>query len=194
MENVSRNFYISDTHFGHDNIRKLNNRPFKSVEEMDRVLIENWNNAVTERDVVYILGDFSYKSAKPVKEYLDRLNGRKVLILGNHDNEIRNNLVNGKFPGIMQVTEYLEIYETVDGEQKKLVLSHYPFVEWNGYFNGAIHLYGHIHNTTRNKAYQIMKDVPNAYNVGVDVLGFAPRTLQGVIGQNIRFNREYERS
>ena len=84
------NYYIADTHFGHDNIRRLSNRPFNSVEEMDKAIIDNWNRKVTDDDDVYILGDFSYKSEDPI-EYLKKLNGRKHLIVGNHDNKLLKN-------------------------------------------------------------------------------------------------------
>ena len=58
------NFYISDTHFDHDNIIAFDNRPFLSTEEMNETLIANWNNVVTQSDCVYILGDFHWGKAK----------------------------------------------------------------------------------------------------------------------------------
>lgn len=54
-------FFTSDTHFGHNNIIKLSNRPFSSVEEMNEGLIERWNDVVGAEDIVYHLGDFSLK-------------------------------------------------------------------------------------------------------------------------------------
>lgn len=53
-----KTFFVADTHFGDDNIRRYENRPFETTEEMDTVLIENWNSAVTVNDEVYVLGDF----------------------------------------------------------------------------------------------------------------------------------------
>ena len=84
------NYYIADTHFGHDNIRRLSHRPFKTIEEMDKTITNNWNSRVRDNDDVYILGDFSYKSKDPIS-YLKQLNGRKHLIVGNHDTKLLKN-------------------------------------------------------------------------------------------------------
>ena len=79
-------FYIGDTHFGHENIVKYCGRPFKHALDMEETIIKNWNSAVGKNDTVYHLGDFSlYYSNVEKQQMLDRLNGRKVLIIGNHD-------------------------------------------------------------------------------------------------------------
>ena len=56
---MARNFFIADTHFGGENIRRYENRPFETAEKMDEKLIENWNRVVEVEDTVYVLGDFS---------------------------------------------------------------------------------------------------------------------------------------
>ena len=177
------NFYISDTHFGHFNIIKHCNRPFKTVEQMDNTIIQNWNKVVSDKDTVYILGDLAFsKRTKEPAEYLQQLKGRKIIIVGNHDYDISKNrskyLKNNLFAGIY---DYLEISDSLGKEMKKVILSHYPMVEWNGFFRGSIHLYGHIHNNIQNNAYKIMKNIDNAYNVGADILDFTPKTLSEVI-------------
>ena len=179
-------YYISDLHFGHYNIIKLCHRPFKDADEMDEILISNWNAIVQPEDTVYILGDLCYRNGKPPEYYLERLNGRKYLILGNHDTDLAKNRRSGRFPQLEWIRDYAEIS---DGN-RKLVLSHYPMVEWNGFFRDTIHLYGHIHNNTENAAYHIMKDIKNAYNVGADILGFTPRTLDQVIRMNKKFREK----
>ena len=78
-------YFTSDLHLGHENVIKLCNRPFDSIEEMDAALIRNWNRKVTNGDTVYVLGDLIYKSKKPPEEYLRQLKGKKHLIVGNHD-------------------------------------------------------------------------------------------------------------
>ena len=61
-------FVISDTHFGHENIIQYCNRPFKNVEEMDSALIKNWNETVSNKDVVIRLGDFAFCSKERAEE------------------------------------------------------------------------------------------------------------------------------
>ena len=79
-------YFTADQHFGHANIIKLCSRPFSDVQEMDEALIENWNRRVTNGDTIYIIGDLLFRNSVPTEEYLQRLKGKKHLILGNHDN------------------------------------------------------------------------------------------------------------
>lgn len=66
-------YYIGDLHFGHENVIKFDRRPFSSVEEMDKTLIERWNRKVSKEDVVYVVGDFAYRNEKPFSWYLRQL-------------------------------------------------------------------------------------------------------------------------
>jgi calcineurin-like phosphoesterase family protein len=137
-------FVISDTHFLHQNIIKLANRPFETVEEMNEAMISNWNSVVTPSDTVYHLGDFAYGSWKlenaqeKVKEIFGRLNGRKYLIKGNHDHSETLSL------------GWQNIYDvkTIKYDNKKIVLCHYPMIEWDGCFHGSYHFHGHSHNVS----------------------------------------------
>ena len=67
------NLYISDTHFGHKNVIKYDNRPFADVDEMDHCLIKLWNARVQSDDDVYIIGDFGCRNEKPAEWYLKQL-------------------------------------------------------------------------------------------------------------------------
>lgn len=156
------NYYISDLHLFHKNIIRLANRPFKDVNEMHKTIMTNWNNKVKENDTVYIIGDISFGGAD-TDMILSKLNGRKVLIKGNHDNR------RSKF--ISDTHQYLKIN---DGD-KQIILFHYPILEWDGFYKGYIHLYGHVHDKTPK-----MPD--NAYNVSCEVSNYTPRTLNEIIG------------
>ena len=79
-------YFTADTHFFHSNIINLCDRPFKNVDEMNKVLIRNWNSYITELDEIYILGDFLFKgTGGQANAILNTLNGKKYLIRGNHD-------------------------------------------------------------------------------------------------------------
>ena len=175
-------YYISDSHFGHENIIRLCNRPFNSVKEMDEVMIDRWNSVVNKNDEVYILGDLNFRSNTSGADYLRRLNGRKFIITGNHDNVT---------PEMRNLCEWVKTYAEVRDGNKRIVLFHYPIIEWNGFFRGTLHFYGHIHNSFENDAYKIMRDVHNAYNVGADILDFTPRTADEVIHFNQIYNNTH---
>jgi calcineurin-like phosphoesterase family protein len=87
MKNQSKNiWFISDLHFGHGKVIEYSNRPFKSVDEMDEALIKRWNSVVRPEDTVIVVGDFfMYHKKAKLKEILSRLNGKKILVRGNHD-------------------------------------------------------------------------------------------------------------
>lgn len=113
-------FFTSDTHFGHANIIRFCNRPFKNVEEMDEALIENWNQVVSEDDTVFHLGDFAFGGSSVWKSIIPRLNGHINLIIGNHD---RKNLRQGYMSSFDMVVPQLQI----EIEGNPIYLNHYPF-------------------------------------------------------------------
>lgn len=78
-------FFTSDTHFGHKNIIKYSHRPYRDYSHMDEMLINNWNERVGDTDVVYHLGDVAMGDSERWDGILKRLNGYKVLVVGNHD-------------------------------------------------------------------------------------------------------------
>ena len=77
-------FFTSDTHWGHVNIIRFCSRPFISVEEMNDVLIQNWNNVVPKDGIIFHLGDFAFGGSQLWNDVLSKLNGHIYLILGNH--------------------------------------------------------------------------------------------------------------
>jgi calcineurin-like phosphoesterase family protein len=107
--------------------------------EMDNHMINRWNTQVKPEDTVWALGDIFFCQADRAKTIMERLNGHKHLVYGNHDQVIRGDKVlQGMFDSIH---EYKEIH--VDGNM--LCLFHYPIYEWNKIHHNAIHLHGHIH-------------------------------------------------
>ena len=162
-------YVTSDLHLGHENVIKFDNRPFQDVEEMDRTLIALWNETVSRKDTVYILGDFSWYGGKKTNEILKQLNGKKILIVGNHDNRfLDDEEFNRKlFAGIY---DYFELKEN----HVRYVMFHYPIADFHGKLKGAIHLYGHIHNTNQS----LEESLEHSYNVGVVRNNYKPVRLE----------------
>ena len=186
------NYFISDLHFGHFNIIRYDNRPFNSVDEMDKVLIDNWNSVVSDNDTVYILGDISWHNEEKTVQIFQRLKGKKILIKGNHDKVARGSNIYKCFDGVY------DYYELCLDKKNKVVMSHYPIPFWNGQFRDTIHLYGHVHNSHQwnimenwmNELRQL-QDIPmRAYNVGCMMkwMNYTPRTLDEIIeGYDVSF-------
>ena len=153
-------FVISDTHFGHANIIKYCNRPFNSVEEMDAAMIKNWNEVVSNKDTVLHLGDFGLGSKEYIREIIGKLNGRKILIRGNHDNWTDQFYREAGF-------DYVSRYPIVWNDF--YLLSHAPLQlsETTPYFN----FYGHVHT---DEKYQ---DAATSRCVCVERIGYRPLFL-----------------
>lgn len=162
-------YVTSDLHFGHKNIIEYENRPFKDIEEMDKKLIENWNNIITDKDTIYILGDFSWHRGEKTNEILKKLKGRKILIIGNHD---RNFLSDKKFD--RSLFEAIYDYLVIKNNGTHYVLFHYPIAEFDGKNNGYIHLYGHIHSMMP----ELEKKLKYSYNVGIDRNNYKPVNIE----------------
>lgn len=162
-------FVISDLHFGHKNIIKYENRPFENVEEMNKELIKKWNKKVKENDTIYILGDFCWLKGEETNKILEQLNGKKILIKGNHD---RNFLNDKKFN--KDLFEAIYDYLVIKDNKQHYVLFHYPIAEFDGKENGYIHLYGHIHDTN-----PLLEDkLKHSYNVGAIRHNFEPVNIE----------------
>lgn len=156
-------WFTSDTHFGHRNIIRFQNRPFASVSEMDETLIANWNMLVKPEDTIYHLGDFAYRCSREyAKECFNRLNGTKHLIEGNHDKLALNFPKMGGWASIFPQREI-----TVEGT--RLVLNHYSMRAWHHDYLGVGHLFGHSHGG--------LGPFGRSFDVGVDCWDYKPIDL-----------------
>lgn len=155
--NNSKIFVISDTHFNHKNIINYCNRPFDNVYQMNDTMIKNWNKVVSPNDIVFHLGDFGLGSQLELKEIFDKLNGRKILILGNHDR--------GKNKNYYEEIGFEKVYYN-DYVVGKLVLSHYP----KKVDDNQINIYGHIHNAEPKEWYNRC----NYFCVSVEKINYTP--------------------
>lgn len=161
-------WFTSDTHYGHANVIKYANRPFKDVQEMNEAMIANWNRVVGHNDIVYHIGDFAFiRNEDDVLAILNRLVGRKILILGNHDRKMTSK-VKSQF---QFVTPYYELKvqdpDAHNGRQD-IVLMHYSMRVWNKSHYGAWQLYGHSHGSLPDM------DTMLSMDVGVDCTDYTP--------------------
>lgn len=180
-----KTFYIADLHFGHQKCLSFDHRPFDTIEAHDEELCRRWNSVVSAQDEVWVLGDISWLRPAETVALLDRLNGRKNLIVGNHD----KNLLRGSRlePCFEEITPYKELHIR---KGLRVVLCHYPIPCFNRHFNGWVHLYGHVHTgfewkMTEDFRRQFERDgYPcNMINVGcmLPYMDYTPRTLEEIL-------------
>ena len=135
---MNKIYLIADCHFYHNNIIKYESRPFENIVHMNEELIFRWNKIVDDSDRVFVLGDFSFGNREQTTNILKRLNGRKILIMGNHDKS-------------RSVKWWLEVgfHEVCSNPiilDEFLVLSHEPPTYYN--FNTPyFYIYGHVHSS-----------------------------------------------
>lgn len=143
-----RKLYISDMHFYHNSLNKqMDCRGFANYEEMNTYMIQKWNEKVTKRDEIYILGDLSIAKGIATNEIVKQLNGKLYFITGNHDAFLSDPVFNQN--RFLWIKQYAEIHD----EGRTVVLSHYPIFCYNGQYRRkegkpyTYMLYGHVHNT-----------------------------------------------
>lgn len=150
-------YLISDTHFNHANIIKYCKRPFSNIENMNKVIIQNWNDIVKENDVVFHLGDLGLGKREEVFNLVKNLNGKKYLLKGNHDKWCDSTYSDLGF----QVIENPYILK-----EYKIILSHIPIPDCN-IPHGFINVHGHIHN---NKLYECIENYdPKEFSLNIHV-------------------------
>lgn len=194
------NYYISDMHFGHQNILKYDARPWKDVHSMEYDMIDWWNLKITAKDDVYILGDFCFGGYDDWKRILPQLNGRKHLIIGNHDLK--------QFPSdiISLLAEPPVPYKEIKDGSYRVLMCHYPLISYNHDTNpNTLMFYGHVHNTNEFDAVmesvKTMKECCKAvgfdyqgrlYNCWGGFFGWKPASLMEVLTNkysNIRLRK-----
>lgn len=162
IQSPEKLFFTSDLHFFHEGIINHCDRPFKDAQEMGEMLIRNWNAIIPPDGQVFVLGDMFWKKGEvdKCKKIMSRLAGKKWLIAGNHDLWERDAYID---MGFEDARDYLEIHIG----WKHLILSHYPMLEWNGFYHGTWHLHGHSHGRSSHFSCRVM-------DVGVDAHNYMP--------------------
>jgi len=149
-------FFIADLHFGHKNIMGFCRPQFTSLDEMHEALIENWNSVVKPKDVVYVLGDIAF--GKHNLHLMDRMNGRKHLVMGNHD--------------VYAIEEYTPYFDHIWGcnNYKGCILTHIPIIE-SQFFRWKLNIHGHVHDAEADLK---LKEDSRYFNVCADSIDLTP--------------------
>jgi calcineurin-like phosphoesterase family protein len=184
---MSSTFLISDTHFGHGNIVKFCDangdkiRPWDDLESMTEDMVRMWNETVKPQDKVYHLGDVAI--ARRGLDVLRRLNGRKVLIRGNHD--------------IFKLQDYAEHFYDIRGvhvlPKSNIIMSHIPLHPDNLKSRNWRNIHGHLHSNrvmkvravdvrTGETQYSNQID-PRYFNASVEQISYRPISFDEVLKQ-----------
>lgn len=170
-------YFSSDLHFGHNKDFMYELRGFHSIEEHDEIIIKNWNEIVKPEDKVYILGDLMLNDTDTGIEKVNQLNGRKVIILGNHDTPIRIERYREELNDIIDIMYAYQFKYN----KHYLYLSHYPTITANydddkPWAKHLINLFGHTHQ--KEKFYN---NNPYMYNVGLDANDNKPVSIDEIL-------------
>lgn len=165
-------YLISDTHFNHKNIIEYENRPFASVEEMNKVIIDNWNAVVTDEDTVIHLGDVGLGTESMLKTIIPQLKGHKILIRGNHDTKSKQFYLDCGF-------EQVENNMLVNYWGEKVYISHRPESRPGNGEPYTIHLYGHVHSKLCDGKYPTL--ARNGACLCVERWNYTPVLLTSII-------------
>lgn len=161
-----KQFFISDTHFGHSNILNFKDsegkplRTFSCAEEMDEHMADCWNSVVQDQDTVYHLGDVVIN--RRFLPIMDRLKGRKVLVKGNHD--------------IFKLRDYVKYFDDIRAykifPEYRIICSHIP-IHPSSLERWKLNIHGHLHSNA-------LPD-PKYFNVSVERINYTPISLEEII-------------
>ena len=129
-------YFIGDTHFDDKNIIDFAERPFKDVNEMNQHIAKKWNEKINKNDIVYVVGDFvNNKYTIETANLISNLNGRKILIKGNHDKLKDHEYIE---LGFEKVYDYPIIIDNF------YIVSHEPMFMNNSM--PYVNIFAHVHN------------------------------------------------
>lgn len=155
-------FFTADEHYGHKNIIRYCNRPFSSVDVMDKVLIDRHNTVVGWNDIVIHAGDFTLQNTEAALKIIAKLNGVHIFLKGSHDYWLTS-MAHLHFGHIWE-KRIKDLY---------VVVCHYPMRSWPRSFHGSFNLHGHCHGR--------MEPLKNQLDIGVDNCDYYPLSLEQAI-------------
>jgi len=174
MSNITR--FIADLHFGHENMAKA--RGFRDAAEQDAFIIKHWNNTVNKNDTTYIVGDISMEKST-VYPLLSKLNGKKYVILGNHDKRQHVPILLNHVDGVLGMLK-----KRFRSENLTAFITHSP-IHTREFSKGRvnINIHGHIHEYKVKKWFGLVEDT-RYICVSCEQVGYTPRTLKELLDEN----------
>ena len=194
-------YYIADLHLGHENVIRFDKRPFNNIQEMEKVIVSNWNNRVHQDDTVYVLGDFAWAKENEWLPILAKFKGQINLIRGNHDPKQFSNSTRRL---LHDIKDYKEIHDS----GRQVILCHYPIPFYKHSNKDKYYmLYGHVHNTRENDFLEKLKNEVAAscsepghskahfINVGCMMpwMDYTPRTLDEIIAGERHYSQQADK-
>jgi calcineurin-like phosphoesterase family protein len=187
-------YFWSDLHIGHENVLQFDNRPFRDLDHMHEVLVNNYNSTVPENGICYFLGDIGLGKTDLLKNVISQMHGTKICILGNHDKGVE---------AMLKIGFDVVLYgATLQIAGQRVTLSHCPLLgvyredtanmkssvgeeNWHGESRlkqrifttkdeGQFHLHGHIHSPNGGRSQKILR---KQYDVGVAANGYKPISI-----------------
>jgi calcineurin-like phosphoesterase family protein len=164
-----KNVWIwSDIHFGHTNVIRYSNRPYKDASHMDESLITSFNSKVKPNDISIWVGDVSFSGEQRTKQIVHRLNGYKILIVGNHDIEKKRRIKPMAF-------DEVHLCYNLMLDDMPLAFTHYPMDNLPPFW---FNIHGHVHKN----GHRIDEVITKAhYNVNCEFLDYTPINLETLI-------------
>lgn len=173
-----KTYITSDLHWGHKNIMSfcpVSRARFRNdVDYMNEAMVKEWNDLIESEDLVYILGDVAFLPAQKATEYMRRLNGRKILVQGNHDRKLLQDA------GFRDCFEEIHYYLDINYNGTKVVMLHYPIAEWDQMHRGAVHFHGHLHGGASGMERYRCRDM------GIDATGVIAMLMEDAIRDAMR--------
>lgn len=175
-KNTTTAWITADLHFSHSNILKFNpaTRQYTDSTHMDEMMILDWNNNVQPQDTVFILGDVAFCNVQKATSIVRRLNGRKILVEGNHDVKLVQDI------DFVACFEEIHKYHEINVNGNIVCMSHYPMLEWNQCHRGSIMFHGHVHGGKTGMEKFRMRDV------GMDATGNVVTNLHKLVSDALK--------
>ena len=186
VSNGSDVYFISDFHLFHKNVIKFDNRPFTrpdgspDVNAMHETIINNWNNTVTDNDVVFYLGDLCFGRPEWANNIIFALSGKIHFIMGNHD----------KYKDIIKYNRFESVNDYVDlniiGDNNPnlhFALMHYPIYSWNRAHHGSYMVHGHCHGNLHHGETSDFYVGRKVIDVGCNLIDYTPISYKEIINK-----------